>query len=227
MAFDIGTVFALTGKVDAVPSIGFTKCTAWTKCRMQIKRYVNRMHSLKAKTSDPDLPTKDDERNEEQEDEEEDDSLADFFAILKGINDKQFLSFLDDNFSRLANDSSTDIPTVASVIENQPAMIKVINRMKKFINYKLSCHVRPSPSPELDGNVSDTGLGCQTFPTKEELVKDIMMELTNIVNNIFDPAYMELLLALVGMQDDTNSGSRASSYLVFIFPSGRSVRSVV
>ena len=220
MAFDIGCIFALTGKVE-VPSIGFSKCTAWTKCRVQIKRYVNRMHSLKARTSDPDLPTKDDvdgdEDEKEDEVEDEDDSLTALLAILRGINDKQFLSFLDDNFSRLAKDSSTEIPTVASVIENQPAMIKVINKMKRFINNFLSRHFQSSSSPDLqdESDGRSDGLECQTFPAKETLVKDIMMELTNIVNSIFDPAYMELLLALIGMQDDTNTGPMASSYLVF------------
>lgn len=55
-AFDLAALFVLDGNLDAAAAVvGSQKITSWTKARQLIKSRLNRVHSLAARMSDPDL----------------------------------------------------------------------------------------------------------------------------------------------------------------------------
>lgn len=205
-AIDLGVVFAFTGKLDAIQQLQVAKSTAWTKARIQIKSYLNRTHSLQARHSDPELPTMADvgadeqnEIEEEQSEEEDvqDSSLTDLVTCVKAINEKNLISFLEDNFSRLADDDP-NVPTVASVMEDQPGMVKVVNKMKKFAKNKLGS-LFPQFGPEASFGAL-TSSSSENLTSGDTLVTIMVTELVEIVASIFEPGFMELTGCLVSMQ---------------------------
>ena len=199
-AIDLGVIFAVTGKVEAIAPLNFSKANVWTKCRIQIKHYLNRVHSLQARTSDPELPqlggaeaVGEGGEAEDEEEEEQDGSLADLVNVVKAVSEKNMLAFLDDNFARMAEDKRpSEIPTVNQVLENQPGMIKTVNKMKRFVKTKFGT---------MFPFVESSGAEMKEVPSRDNLVQILLSELVEVVNGIFDPGYMEVVASLLRMKE--------------------------
>ena len=199
-AIDLGVIFAFTGKLEAIVPLTIAKANVWTKSRVQIKHYLNRVHTLQARHSDPDLPqasdlarpTDDNDEDEDGSPEQESSSLGELVSVVKAVSDKSMLSFLDDNFSKLI-DSNAEVPTIAQAFENQPGMMRAANKMKRFVKAKCSIWF-PFATPS-------GGEMPREIVSKEVLMTTLITEMVEIVNGIFDPGFMELIACLLRMHE--------------------------
>ena len=110
-ALSLGILFALDSKLDLA---GVKKISVWTKARKHIKSYLNRVHSLAARLSDPDKPAAllnvaDGGGGEGDEDEEEEDELEvwkQFASLFRNNVDKQIIAFMEDNMPNANGNSA-------------------------------------------------------------------------------------------------------------------------
>lgn len=114
-AFDLAALFVLEGNLDAAGAVvGPQKITSWTKARQLIKSRLNRVHSLAARVSDPDLmmqtlegklvPSEEAVAEESQKEADLEKCFVKLAHVLKNVNDKAFNSFMENNFGDLTGD---------------------------------------------------------------------------------------------------------------------------
>lgn len=188
-ALDLSVLFGLEGSLE---SAGIERATAWTRARQQIKSILTRAHALKARVSDPDQLLESVEKPAADEPKSDSDSgtFQSLAAILRAVNDKAFAAFFDSNFNFQDDDgaqsdkeiSGVEIPTLASVIDEQPGIKLVINKVKKIVRTKAT-----SPST-FEGSEEET---------KTRLLTDIISEVAKTVNSIFDPSLVDLAISLI------------------------------
>ena len=197
-ALNLATLFALDGSLDKA---GLPKYTAWSRVRQYIKSVLNRAHALHARVSDPDRPLgvghseKDHEFEQdggEQEDHDEADEVEIYKhlgEVLKSFSDKIFSAFMDGNFQDYvagSDDEEEDMdddsgvpptPLVADVLDAHPGCKLVVNKVKKGAKTFLSTLKNPGPD--------------------DEILTGAMMEVIKGVNAVFDPVFVDVVIALI------------------------------